>query len=217
MQNCGPFCFCASSFGYHRSMSGVEHDDFAARYAAMSDGELLRIARRSWELSDEAWDALDDELERRHLELPEPELAPEMVRPEHRTLVLLRRFRDIPEAMLARGKLESAGVDAVLADDNTVRMDWLWSNLLGGVKILVDPEDFARASEILNEPIPSDLEFDAAGVYRQPRCPKCQSLDINFEELDPVAYASLFIFPLPLQRDGWICHACNHAWQDDAT
>ncbi|HEX6805320.1 MAG TPA: DUF2007 domain-containing protein [Terriglobales bacterium] len=198
-------------------MSGVEHDrdEFAERYADMSDEELLKIARRSWELSDAAWEALEEELDQRDLDVPEPEAAPETMVPQARTLVMLRRFRDIPEAMLAKGKLDSAGVDSVLADDNTVRMDWLWSNMLGGVKLLVDTEDFAQASEILNEPIPAHLQFEAAEVYQQPRCPRCQSLDVNFEELDPVAYATLFIFPIPLQRKGWICHACNHVWEDE--
>ena len=192
-----------------------ERNQFATRYAAMSDEELLKIARRSWELSDLAWDALEDELEERDLDLPEPETVPDSKVPECRSLVMLRRFRDIPEAMLAKGKLASLGVDSVLADDNTVRMDWLLSNLLGGVKLLVDSNDFAQASKILNEPIPPHLQFEATEVYQQPRCPQCRSLDVNFEELDPVAYASLFIFPIPLQRKGWLCHACNHAWEDD--
>src|SRR5262249_9137694 len=156
-----------------------------------------------------------DELEERDLDLPEPETLPDSTVPESRSLVMLRRFRDIPEAMLAKGKLASLGVDSVLADDNTVRMDWLWSNMLGGVKLLVDSNDFGHAWGLWSERIPARLEFEGAEVYQQPRCPKWRSLDVNFEELDPVASASLFIFPIPLQRKGWICHACNHAWEDD--
>jgi len=196
-----------------------ERNQFATRYAAMSDEELLKIARRSWELSDSAWEALEEELDEKGLDVPEPEpeAVPGAMVPETRSLVMLRRFRDIPEAMLAKGKLDSVGIDSILADHNTVRMDWFLSNLLGGVKLLVDPNDFAQASEILNEPIPAKLQFETAEVYHQPRCPKCQSLDVNFEELDPVAYAILFLFPLPLQRKGWICHACNHAWDDDTS
>ena len=129
---------------------------FAARYAAMSDGELLKLAARSWELSDVAWEALEDELDRRRLELPVPEPVPQIQSPEKRNLVLLRRFRDLPEALLAKGKLESAGVPCFLADDNMVRMDWFISNLLGGVKILVDAEDFTEASRLLNEPAPDE-------------------------------------------------------------
>ena len=74
--------------------------------------------------------------------------------------MLLRRFRDLPEALLAKGRLESSGVACFLADENMVRMDWFISNLLGGVKLLVDPEDFAEASRVLNEPAPQKWQDD---------------------------------------------------------
>jgi hypothetical protein len=195
-----------------------EQADFDSRYSAMSDRELLKIAQQPWLLSDTAFDALEDELERRGLDLPEPESPPQVSALEKRNLVMLRRFRDIPEALLAKGKLESAGVECFLGDENTVRMDWLWSNLLGGVKILVTPEDFAEASEILNEPIPAILEFEEKEIYDQPPCPKCRSLDISFQEVyKPVAYASLLVsFPFPIQRSGWICHTCGNTWEDRA-
>ena len=131
---------------------------FAARYVSMSDAELLALAAKSWELSDSAWDALEDELDRRGLEPPPPEEVPQVEAVEKRNLVLLRRFRDLPEALLAKGMLESAGISCFLADDNMVRLDWFLSNLLGGAKLMVDAEDFAEASRVLNEPAPQDLE-----------------------------------------------------------
>lgn len=127
---------------------------FASRYRDMSDGELLKLAAKPWEVSDEAWDALEDELDRRGLDVPEAEAAPVVSVPEKRNLVLLRRFRDMPEALLAKGKLESSGLEVFLADDNMVRLDWFYSNLVGGVKLMVDAEQFAEASRVLNEPVP---------------------------------------------------------------
>ena len=131
---------------------------FAARYASMSDVELLELATKSWELSDAAWDALEDELDRRGLEPPAPEEVPQSEAVEKRNLVLLRRFRDLPEALLAKGMLESAGIACFLADENMVRLDWFISNLLGGVKLMVEAEDFAEASRVLNEPAPQRFE-----------------------------------------------------------
>jgi hypothetical protein len=193
-----------------------EQGGFAARYQEMTDGELLKLAAQSWALSDSAWDALEDELDKRGLEVPEPEPPPNTEFPDKRNLVLLRRFRDLPEAMLAKGKLDSEGLESFLADDNTVRMDWLWSNLLGGIKLLVNPEDAAAATRSLEEPIPEQIDFEGAADYQQPRCPRCQSLDISFEELyKPIAYGSLFVsFPLPMQRKGWICQTCRNTWED---
>jgi hypothetical protein len=134
-----------------------EQAGFAAHYSAMSDGELLKLALQPWALGDAAWEALEDELESRHLEVPEPESPPGISTLETRNLIMVRRFRDIPEALLAKGKLESMGIECVLGDDNMVRMDWFLSNLLGGVKLLVDAEDFTQAAKILNEPIPEEL------------------------------------------------------------
>jgi hypothetical protein len=194
-----------------------EQQRFAEHYAQLSDGELRKIALDPWALSEAAWEAIEDEFDRRHIELPLPEAAPQIESPESRNLVLLRRFRDLPEALLAKGKLDSSEVPSFLADDNTVRMDWLWSNAIGGVKILVEPEHFSEAAKLLNEPIPEGLDFHESETYTQPRCPKCQSLDISFEELyKPLAFSSLFVsFPLPVQREGWICNDCGHVWNDE--
>ena len=138
--------------------SDNEQEHFAAHYSQMGDGELLEIALQPWALSDSAWDALEDELDRRGLDLPEPEPPPQMVTPEKRNLVMIRRFRDIPEALLAKGKLESAGIECLLKDDNMVRMDWFISNLLGGVKLMVDGDRFAEASKLLNEVATAEFE-----------------------------------------------------------
>jgi len=135
-----------------------EHQRLADHYAGLTNGELLDLAARSWELSEAAWEALEEELDRRHLELPVPEPVPQIASLEKRNLVLLRRFLDLHEALLAKGKLESADIPCFLSDDNMVRMDWFISNLLGGVKILVDAEDFAEASRLLNEPAPKELD-----------------------------------------------------------
>jgi hypothetical protein len=140
--------------------SSEEKRRFISQYSSKSDEELLKLAVRSWELSDAAWDALEDELDRRGLEPPAPEEVPRIELLEKRNLVLLRRFRDLPEALLAKGRLESSGLACFLADENMVRMDWFISNLLGGVKLLVAPEDFAEASRVLNDPAPQKWEDD---------------------------------------------------------
>jgi len=204
----------------HFSMPSEADDrpeNFAESYAQTSDAELRQIALRPWLLSDAAWDALEDELDLRGLDLPEPEPAPQISATEKRDLVTVRKFRDLPEALLAKGSLDSAGIESILVDDNMVRMDWLISNLLGGVKLQVDPENVQAANAILDQPIPEELDFDGFEEYQQPRCPKCRSLDVNFEELyRPLAFASLLVkFPLPVHRKGWICHACRHTWLDD--
>lgn len=135
---------------------------------------------------------------------------------ELRELVTVRTFRDLPAALLAKGSLESAGIETFLADDNMVRLDWFWSNLMGGIKLQVNQEDAEIANRILDQPIPEGFDVPGIGEYQQPRCPSCQSLDVTFQELDqPVAYVSAYLnLPIPWKRRAWRCHACNAEWED---
>ena len=193
-----------------------ERSRLTKTYAAMSDGELLKLASKPEALTDSAWEALEDELDRRHLETPAQPSEPRG-QPDLRKLVTIRQFRDLPEALLAKGSLESSGIQCFLRDDNLVRLDWFISNFVGGVKLCVNPEDAETACQLLEEPILEGMYVHGVGLYEQPRCPKCQSLDVNFEELDrPIAYLSAFLrIPMPIQRKGWRCHSCNAEWEDE--
>ena len=186
----------------------------ARTYAAMTDGELERLARNPESLTDTAWEALEDELDRRHLEFPDsPEPRHEL---DLRKLVMIRQFRDLPEALLAKGSLESAGIECFLRDENLVRLDWFISNFVGGVKLCVALEDALKAKALLDQPILEGLYVHGVGLYEQPRCPKCNSLDVTFQELDPAAYLSMAVnVPIPFHRDGWRCRTCNAEWEDD--
>jgi hypothetical protein len=186
-------------------------------YAGMSDAELQNLARRPESLTEVAWQALDDELDRRDLELLEEEAPEDREELEVRELVTIRQFRDLPEALLAKGSLESAGMECFLADENLVRLDWFISNFIGGIKLNVRAADAENAQKLLDEPILEGLYVQGVGLYEQPRCPKCQSLDVNFQELDrPIAYMSAFLrVPMPVQRPAWRCHSCDAEWEDD--
>jgi hypothetical protein len=194
-----------------------ERRRLAANYAAMTDGELQRLERNAESLTELAWDALEDEMDRRHLEFSDDAAPEPRQRMEVRELVTIRQFRDLPEALLAKGSLESAGIECFLADENLVRLDWFISNFIGGIKLNVRAADVENAQKLLDEPILEGLYVQGVGLYEQPRCPKCQSLDVNFQELDrPIAYMSAFLrVPLPVQRPAWHCHACDAEWEDD--
>jgi len=199
------------------SHSEDELQQLSKLYASLSDGELRKIAEDDGSLTEAAQQALAAEINRRGMGSAEPEPTATPKEVDFRQLVTLRKFRDLPEALLAKGSLESAGIESFLGDDNMVRMDWFISNLLGGIKLRVKPEDAEAANEILNQPIPEGFEVEGVGGYEQPRCPKCQSLDVAFEELNkPIAYGSAWVgLPLPIHREAWRCHSCHHEWQDE--
>lgn len=133
-------------------------------------------------------------------------------------LIVVRRFRDLIEAELAKGKLESAGIDAFVADENIVRMDWLYSNAIGGLRLMVKPEDADEACSILDQPIPAEITQENAELsYTQPHCPKCDSLDISFETLNrPLSYSLMYLnFPFPVSKHNWKCYACGAEWVEE--
>lgn len=136
------------------------------------------------------------------------------------TLVTLRHFRDIPEALLAKGKLESAGIECVLADGNLVRMDWLLSNAIGGIRLQVKQPDFEVARAILDEPIPSEFGPEDVGEnFVQPRCPRCCSLDIGFEKINRFWTYGLWLllsFPIRIRKGSWKCYTCGIEWPEQA-
>ena len=80
--------------------------------------------------------------------------------PEFRELVTIRVFVDLSEALLAKGSLESAGIECFLIDDNMVRLDWFMVNVFGGIKLKVAAEDAETAQAFLNRPmlVPSPEE-----------------------------------------------------------
>jgi hypothetical protein len=194
----------------------LERRRLAANYASMTDGELQRLARNAESLTELAWDALEEEMDRRHLEFTDDAETEPRQEMEVRELVTIRQFRDLPEALLAKGSLESAGIECFLADENLVRLDWFISNFIGGIKLNVRAADAENAQKLLDEPILEGLYVQGIGLYEQPRCPQCQSLDVNFQELDrPIAYMSAFLHvPMPVQRPGWRCHSCDAEWED---
>lgn len=199
------------------TLSPPEHERrrIAGVYAAMSDEELGSIAESGDELSTAALEAFQAEVARRGLTISIVPGRGEDVF-EFTETVTLRQFRDLPEALLAKGSLESAGIQAYLVDDNMVRMDWFISNLLGGIKLKVRAEDAEAALEILNQPIPEMLEVEGIGSFEQPKCPRCGSLDVNNEELNkPIAYLTAYAgIPVPAYKSGWACHACGNLWQE---
>lgn len=193
-----------------------ERQRLAHLSAGMTDGELQKVADDARSLMPVARQVLEEEIGRRGASVTLSDSAPGWDQVEKREVVAIRRFRDLPEALLAKGSLHSAGIECFLADDNMVRMDWFISNLLGGIKLVVNLEDAEEAMALLDQPIPEGFEVEGVGEYEQPRCPQCQSLDVSFEELNKkVAYTSAWLgVPIPLQYESWRCHSCGHSWKD---
>jgi|SRR5215470_6781200 len=127
----------------------TERARLARTYSEMSDEALKDLAADDKSLTETAKQVLEAELASRGIEKAKP--AVNEPRQHSGPLVMIKRFRDLPEAFVAKSILDSAEIDSFLADENLVRIDWLYSNLIGGAKLMVRPEDAAEAAALLDE------------------------------------------------------------------
>lgn len=75
-------------------------------------------------------------------------------------------------AHMAMGNLEEQGIRCWLKDENTVTIDPILTNAIGGIKLMVDQRQAERAAGILRV-----LENE---IKKSHPCPKCNSLNIEF-------------------------------------
>lgn len=118
---------------------------------------------------------------------------------------------------MAKGMLDSAGIQSFLADDNTVRMDWFISNFIGGVKLRVRESEVEAAERVLSEATPDVYEVEGLGEFQVPHCPRCASKEVRFEGVNKSiglvsAYAGV---PVPIPVNEWVCESCGNRWKEE--
>ena len=84
--------------------------------------------------------------------------------------VVLNSYNSYIDAHITKGVLEEAGIDSWLKDENTVTIDPILTNAVGGIKVMVAAEDLQQASELLVK-----LKREQASIA----CPKCSSINTD--------------------------------------
>lgn len=84
---------------------------------------------------------------------------------------MLNSYESYIDAHIAKGVLEEEGITCWLKDENTVTINPILTNALGGIKILVAKEDLEKAAEILNR-----LRREQKSLVA---CPKCGSHNVE--------------------------------------
>jgi len=107
----------------------------------------------------------------------------------------------VDEAQIAASLLEARGIRCLLRDENTVTLNWLYANAIGGVRIAVADEDAESAREILEHAVVDGL---------QPHCPACgtgKQLRLRLGILTAIGMYVGFI--LPGERARYHCPQCR--------
>ncbi len=116
------------------------------------------------------------------------------------------------EAQIAKTQLQAAGIPARIENEHTINMDWLYSNALGGVRLLVPEHYLQEAQSLLAQDFSQEVEQEF-GLSE--RCPQCGSTDIKpYTEGKRPAYLVFLLlgFPLFSYQHGIKCQQCQHFW-----
>ncbi len=123
----------------------------------MDDGELLALAEELGTLTDEAQDALLGELRNRHLDqeadrVHEEHFSERAVSSEAPVeLVTVATFGDPFSGNLAKGKLESEGIECFIASEHRLGRSFGAGGMLGPIELQVKESDIERADKLLQE------------------------------------------------------------------
>ncbi len=132
--------------------------------------------------------------------------------------IAVASFSQPVEAHLARTKLESEGIPCVVGDENLIRVDWLLSNAVGGVKLMVPVSEVDRARDALR-PQPRLVVASPHGEHADGEmiCPRCRSDDVYFNRYSR-RMAGFFIllvgFLIPWRDRRWACTQCGYEWKE---
>ncbi len=128
-------------------------------------------------------------------------------------MIVVARFSFPHEAHIAKANLESAGIESFIADEHTVNTQWLYSNAIGGVRLMVSEEDLEEATEILTSDFSESLESHTKEIGEKlDICPHCGSNDLFAYTKGKRPAFLVFIllgFPLFFYKQGYKCNQCG--------
>ena len=134
-------------------------------------------------------------------------------------LVVVATFLDPVQAHVVRSQLEGAGIRAAVDGEHHVTANWLISNAIGGVKLLVHERDAESARRILEDKGPDVRDEDTGDETdvkpSLERCPGCGSNRIYRERLKRrLVFLSILLLgiPVPFLSREMVCETCGHKW-----
>lgn len=121
-------------------------------------------------------------------------------------LRLLRAFDNFFPANILLTRLQSDGVECYLMDENTVTIDPLLSNAIGGIKLMVPAHQWEAACTLLRQ-------YDTRTAPEAP-CSVCDGAPASDPEMEPeqLLDAAVSLLTLPGrsgQDSGSVCPQCG--------
>jgi hypothetical protein len=120
-------------------------------------------------------------------------------------IIVFEVFYNPIEANIVRSRLMDSGIHCFLSDENTVTINPLYTQALGGVKLHLFERDAGLARNILDETFPISETSEEEGEYV---CPQCGSRHVGyvqatkkrFSVLTMVVSIALFVYPFYVKK-----------------
>lgn len=130
-------------------------------------------------------------------------------------IIVLQTFYNPIEANIVKARLLDSGVQCFLTDENTITINPLYNQALGGVKLHLFERDAELAKTILkNDGIQTPIEEVEAGIKA---CPNCGSTHVAYVQatkkrfgiLTIIVSFLLFVYPFYANK-AYHCFDCQH-------
>jgi hypothetical protein len=127
--------------------------------------------------------------------------------------VIVDNFIDVIHADIVRGRLEAEGIPAILGNRHLVSADWLYSQAMGGVQIMVPLEQIAEAREIIAQIDAGEFADAHEELTQQDCCDTCGTALLRKTAASwKLALFSLHLLlpiPLPFRKNVFYCPQCK--------
>lgn len=126
-------------------------------------------------------------------------------------MITIARYSFPWEAQIVKARLDAEGIPAFVADEQTINMQWLYSNAMGGVRLQVPKAFASRAIEILAEDH-SD-EFEEVQGVDVVACKACGSAKTEPHQIGRRWAFLVFLgldFPLFPVKNTYRCTDCGY-------
>ena len=134
------------------------------------------------------------------------------------TFVTVKTFDNTIDAHMLKSRLENEDIVCFLFDDETVAINPLYAQAIGGIKLKVNQEDISAVRKVLKDISETSLTDEGGETIL---CPNCDSTKINtgFRSVSGwrgvvfafVAFLSLTFSPFIKTR--YYCNGCEHVFR----
>jgi hypothetical protein len=140
-------------------------------------------------------------------------------------LKILISFTYPHEAHMAKGYLESNGIETILKDEMTVSVNNFYSNAVGGIKLLVKDSDYGNGIQLLKDSgyisdnTKEDFKINVIKIDKaadEKICPFCKSDNIAKNKKINIWIIPVYVILgaiFPIYRSSYKCFDCNKEWR----